>query len=516
MSAVRAKTESFTPLQWGWMAIALITIARLAALGLTELQLYPDEAQYWVWSRSFDWGYFSKPPLIAWVIATSTTIFGDTDFAIRLPSVLFHAMGASFLLLIAHELRKGWAGLWAALIYLSMPGIAISAAVISTDALLLPLTAGALYMLMRLRAGGGWWTAAGLGLFTGLAFLAKYAAIYFIVGTGLALLADPQVRRALLSLRGLLAGSILLAFLVPNLAWNAANDFATVQHTAANANWQGNLFNFSEFLEFVVGQFGVFGFLLFPALIAAVILAWRNWRDPEWQSERLLTLYCVPALAAVAGQAFISRAHANWAASAYVAGTLLVLLFLLRGPAWRRFVMVISIAAGGLFWAVTAIVAIQPSLVAGNSVARGVRHLQSWPETVEAIRDVAVAGDYAVIVFDDRNVFHQMQRYGGEWPVEIRMWQRYVAPHNHAEAVWALDDSTQGPFLLVSERDYDRARLTADFDGVRDIGEISIPTGGHADRRFTLYEATTHNRIPRTPEYEARQAEANAAYISSQ
>ncbi|MEE2525555.1 glycosyltransferase family 39 protein [Hyphobacterium sp. HN65] len=516
MSANRAETESFSPLQWGWVVILAITLLRLAALGLTQLQLYPDEAQYWVWSQTFDWGYFSKPPLIAWVISLSTAIFGDTDFAIRLPSVLFHAMGAGFLLMIAHDLKKGWAGLWAALIYLTMPGIAISAAVISTDALLLPLTAGALFMLMRLRAGGGWSFAIGLGIFTGLAFLAKYAAIYFIVGTGLAVLLDPQTRRALLSLRGLLAGAILLAFLGPNLAWNAANDFATVQHTAANANWQGSLFNVSEFLEFVGGQFGVFGFLLFPLLITAAIIAWRHWRDPEYQIERILTLFGIPALLVVAGQAFISRAHANWAASAYVAGTLLVLLFLLRGPAWRRYVMAASIAAGSLFWALTAIVGIQPSLVAGNNVARGVRHLQSWPETVTAIRTAAESGDFNAIVFDDRNVFHQMQRYGGDWPVEIRMWQRYAAPHNHAEAVWGLDENTHGPFLIVSERAYDRARLVADFGGVERIGEIAIPTGGHADRRFTLYEATTHNRVPRTAEYEARQAEANAADNSSE
>lgn len=516
MPANRARIESFTPLHWGWIAIATITLLRIGALALTQLQLYPDEAQYWVWSQSFDWGYFSKPPLIAWVIATSTSLFGDTDFAIRLPSVLFHAMGAGFLALIAHDLRKGWAGLWAALIYLTMPGIAISAAVISTDALLLPLMAGALYMLMRLRDGAGWPFAVGLGLFAGLAFLAKYAAIYFLIGTGLAILIDAQARNALLGPRGLIAGVLLLALLGPNLAWNAANDFATVQHTAANANWQGSLFNFGELIEFIGGQFGVFGLLLFPLMIVAAVLAWRDWRDPDRQDDRLLTLFSLPAIAVVAGQAFISRAHANWAASAYVAGTLLVLLFLLRGPSWRRYVMIASIALGGLFWAATAIVGAQPSLVAGNNTARGVRHLQSWPETVDAIRSATEAGDYSAIVFDDRNVFHQMQRYGGDWPVEIRMWQRYAAPHNHAEAGWALDENTTGPFLIVSERTYDRARLVADFTGVDPIGEISIPTGGHAERRFMLYEAAAHHRVERSAAYEAQQAEADAAFNNSE
>ena len=120
MSQRSSQRDSLSPLKWGFAAILVITLTRLILLANTQLQLYPDESQYWVWSQTFDWGYFSKPPLIAWVIASSTTLFGDTDFAIRLPSLVFHAMGAGFLLLSAHHLKAGWAGAWAALIYLSM------------------------------------------------------------------------------------------------------------------------------------------------------------------------------------------------------------------------------------------------------------------------------------------------------------------------------------------------------------------------------------------------------------
>ncbi len=53
-----------------------LTALRLAALFLTPLELYPDEAQYWLWSRTLDWGYVSKPPMIAWLIAATTRIGG--------------------------------------------------------------------------------------------------------------------------------------------------------------------------------------------------------------------------------------------------------------------------------------------------------------------------------------------------------------------------------------------------------------------------------------------------------
>lgn len=504
-------TDSLSALQWGFAAIFAITVVRLIVLANTQLQLYPDESQYWVWSWTFDWGYFSKPPLIAWMIGLSTLAFGDTDFAIRLPSLIFHAAGAAFLLLSANRLKNGQAGCLAALIYLSMPGVGLSAGVISTDALLLPMWAGALYMVLRLRdEPDDWASATALGIFTGFAFLAKYAAIYFLVGTGLALLLDPPTRRALVSLKGLVALTLLMVIWAPNLMWNSAHDFATVQHTAANANWQGNLFNFEELLDFLGGQLGVFGLLLFPILVAAIVQAWRNWSDPDFATDRFLTLYCAPVLAVVFVQAFISRAHANWAASAYVAGTLLVLLFLLRGRPWRRHLILASVVIGFSASVVMAVVSINPGLVGGMNAARGLRHLQSWPQTADALAEAEQVGSYSALVFDDRNIFHQMQRYGQHIQMPLRMWQRYDAPHNHAEDVWALENGAEGPVLIISEREWERDRLLADFQHVTFLTEIVIETGGHRQRRLSLYEGRDYQRVARTPVQSGDQTAADA------
>ncbi len=66
------------PLWMGWRAALLfvlgLTILRAALLTLTPLNLHGDEAQYWAWSRTLDWGYFTKPPLIAWAIRATTRI----------------------------------------------------------------------------------------------------------------------------------------------------------------------------------------------------------------------------------------------------------------------------------------------------------------------------------------------------------------------------------------------------------------------------------------------------------
>ena len=67
-----------------WVALIALTAARIWALFHNPVGLYFDEAQYWSWSRSFDWGYFTKPPMVAWVIAAKASqpgISKPRDFA---------------------------------------------------------------------------------------------------------------------------------------------------------------------------------------------------------------------------------------------------------------------------------------------------------------------------------------------------------------------------------------------------------------------------------------------------
>src|SRR5579863_10704572 len=89
---------------WGaaMLAAALaITLLRLLWLAVQPAGLYPDEAQYWLWSRHLAFGYYSKPPLVAWLIALTIAAFGDSEFAIRLPAPLLHAAAAGIVYAIA-------------------------------------------------------------------------------------------------------------------------------------------------------------------------------------------------------------------------------------------------------------------------------------------------------------------------------------------------------------------------------------------------------------------------------
>src|ERR1700740_26791 len=101
----------------GWMlaGVAAITGLRLVWLALQPADLFPDEAQYWVWSQQPAFGYYSKPPLVAWLIALTTMLFGDSEFAVRLSAPLLHAGAALFLYRTGARLYNRRVGFWSAL-----------------------------------------------------------------------------------------------------------------------------------------------------------------------------------------------------------------------------------------------------------------------------------------------------------------------------------------------------------------------------------------------------------------
>src|SRR5207253_519097 len=314
---------------WAIAAVISIPMVRLIWLAVQSADLYPDEAQYWFWALHPALGYYSKPPLIAWLIALTTGAFGDGEFAIRLSAPLLHAVTAGFVYAIAARLYDSRTAFWSALGYMTLPGVSLSAFIISTDAVLLPCWAAALYALIRAREPGGarWWLM--VGVMAGLGLLAKYAMAYWLLSAlGYVLLVRAE-RRHLGALLG--AAGIALLIYLPNFWWNWSHGFVSYLHVRDNAEFAGPLFHPIAFLEFFASQFGVFGPLSFAALLAIVA-------HPRLLSEpraRLLATFALPTLAMMLTVSMLSRAQPNWAAPTYVSTIVLVVAWALaRG--WRR------------------------------------------------------------------------------------------------------------------------------------------------------------------------------------
>ena len=187
------------------VSVLLVLLSmRAIAIILSPLNLGPDEAQYWRWAQSFDWGYYSKPPMIAWVIGAVTSVFGDTEWAARLASPFLHTAAALFLFLLGRKMFSPRVGMFASLGYALMPGVILSSGIISTDGILLPFFSAGLLAVWSLRQGANWKTAVGLGAAMGAGFLSKYAMLYFAIGLLLAIVIDKPTRKAMISMNCLL------------------------------------------------------------------------------------------------------------------------------------------------------------------------------------------------------------------------------------------------------------------------------------------------------------------------
>ncbi|MBU4433296.1 MAG: glycosyltransferase family 39 protein [Alphaproteobacteria bacterium] len=488
--------------------VGVLTILRLAALFATPFELYPDEAQYWLWSRTLDFGYFSKPPMIAWLIWATTAIGGDAEAWVRVSALLLHAGTALVIHRIARKLYGGWTGLAAAAFYVLMPGVQLSSGVITTDAPLLfflSLTIWAYVELPDATPRRRLRLAAALGAALGLAFLSKYAAIYGVVGLAAHLAGSRAARRVWTPLMAAACLATLAVVLAPNLVWNLSHHFATLEHTAANANWNAKrLFNILELIAFIGSQFGVFGPVPFAALAGGAI--WLGLKRQLTAADGLLLCLALPPLLTVAVQAFVSRANANWAVAAYVPGAILAAAWLLRWNARRWLLAGVAIQAA--FCAVFMVCMVNPHIADALGAANSFKRVRGWDQGAQAIiaraREEQAKGGLTAVALDDRFLFNAVAYYGRAYfgkpgAPPLKMWVHEAKPQNQAEAQVPLTEALGRRALIASLEGVYRPEIEQDFGRVSDLEIIRVRLDRRHVRRADLFIAEDFRPLPRDP-----------------
>ena len=487
-SIAGAPARTVTPAAGLWLTAGLgaLLLVRLVALYFNGTDLFFDEAQYWSWGKEPAFGYYSKPPLIAWIIGATTQICGDSTFCVRLPAPILHTATSAVIFCIGRRFISPAAGLWSALVFATLPGISLSSSIISTDVPLLLCWALALWGYMELLETDRWWPAMLLGQAFGAGLNAKYAMVFFALSAGVHMAVTPSARRLLTDARLWAGLGFGLALIAPNMAWNLSNSFATFAHTADNAKWGGSLLNAAKGLEFAGAQFGVFGPILFAALLAIVR---RAWREGLPETDRLLLAFTLPVLLVITAQAFVSRAHANWAAVAYVSGSLLVTSTLLR-LAHVRWLG----ASLALHLAITALLSFGLA-GAGRFTLPGIgdpfQRLLGWKgladETQRTLELARTAGrPFQAVFADDRSITAELLYYMRTEPTPVRAWREDGRPRDHYELTRPFTDPAQVPALLVSIR-RDATAITKRFAMVELLGERKVPAGLGEPRIVRFY-----------------------------
>ncbi|HRP11283.1 MAG TPA: glycosyltransferase family 39 protein, partial [Terricaulis sp.] len=462
------------------------------------------------WSRTFDWGYFTKPPMVAWAIAATTSIFGNAEWAVRLAAPLAHAVTAIFCFLIGRSMFGAWAGFWAGFGWLTIPGVFFSSNIISTDVFLLPCWAAGLYAFWRLINTRAWIWAIAVGVAIGLGLQAKYAMLYFPACMVLAALWVKPARDALTDWRWVPIALIALAIFSPNIIWNIQNGFVTATHTAENLDVNPTrLFNINELTEFLIGQMLVIGPLIFAALIGQL---WRAARRAGTLSDedKLLLAFVLPALAVVTTIAFVTRANANWAVVSFVAAIVWVAGRLVAEKAGRRWLA----GAVALNIAIGAVVTAAPFAPELSAQFKNVRASLRWEETAReiALRAATQPGEapFTAVLVDDRATYfaltyywREARRAGAPLP-PVRMWLLHGYARNSAESTDPMRAEESGRVLVVhSSRDY-IPFVAADFSTFRTVERLTVPLGGDYNRELEISVAEGFQPAPRDAAFRQR------------
>jgi membrane-associated phospholipid phosphatase len=415
-ATAKYRTRPYAVLLCGGLLV--LSVFRIFYILNGYLDLGPDEAHYWEWSRHLDLSYYSKGPMIAYLVAFGTSIFGDTVFGVRFLAVVLSAISSLLLFRLVYEMYKDEAAaLGAALIFQIVPLFAAFGVIFSIDSPFLFFWILSLYLFYRAvdsetRAGeagtgkalplqgiGSWVL---LGISVGLGLLTKYTMAFFHAGIFLFLIMSDK-RYLLRTVRPYAA--VIISFIVfsPVIIWNFQHDWVTVRHTAGQAHVaEGLTLSIGSFGEFVGSQIGVVTPVIFVLIFYALHKLFHH--EKGYRSVFLFA-FSMPVIAFFVLKSIQGKVQTNWAMTGYITGIIAVSWYFLRsGTPLLSGKKRLLIGAGVAVALVVTVVSHYPWIIKLPPKLDPSSRLRGWHQLRDEInpfyRDLAALGH--VFVFSDR------------------------------------------------------------------------------------------------------------------
>src|SRR3989344_253178 len=503
------------PRLWALIGLALVLLLyRTWVVHHSGISLFFDEAQYWDWSRSLQWGYYSKPPVIAAIIRASTTLFGDGVIGVKMLTMLLYPATALAMVGLARALWPTSSGVRTGIV------------------------AGALWRAQVTNRFHHWVL---LGIACGVGILSKYTMAAFAITALWVLWAVHGPRRGVLRVGPWVAVLLTVLIVSPNLVWNAHNGFPTLQHTAELTTQSERSGGVLKLLEFLGGQLMMLGPV---AIVGAAWLWWRARTVPraplapgsqwaastqgsppsQWahttamggqslppgtqperkaaartsayylasvSSYRYLWMLSLPLLGIAAVQAFMGGAHVNWAAPAMV-GLTLLLASLLSAPlvplaAPRPHRWLIAILLSNVILTSLALHARDILTDPVNPKLDVLVRMRGWDEAFRQLEPVITEPRIAglPVLTDQRVLITQALYNWRQHKVRAFYWNPEGKRDNHCLLQHSLPNKI-GPDVLLLTADPKPDEITSRFAIVRPMKSVRIEV---ADQRFVEVHA---------------------------
>jgi 4-amino-4-deoxy-L-arabinose transferase-like glycosyltransferase len=462
------------------LALLLAAILALRILGIvfSTADLHYDEAQSWFWSRAFDFGYFSRPPALAWLTGLVTAACGDSEFCIRLPSPIIVTASAFLVYALALRLYDRRVAFWASIVYATLPAVSAFAMVAEPESLLAFFLIAGLLLLSIHFERPGLASGCGLGVVLGLGVATDHAMLYLPICSAIYIAATPKARHVARAPATWLALALALLIAAPHILWNAGGELISFGEVLKAAGWPLRRLNPDATLLFIGLQFLLFGPILLFVLLRSV-LARRN-IAPRPASDRFLLFHSVPIMATMLIEAVFFRARAHWTMPAFPAASIFVTALLLRHGHNRLLLM-----STGMHVAILAAI-VGLGLAAGRlaEIPFDSRML-GWRDFAEGLSRAASVSDVKTVVLRGGDEVSESLYYLRGTDLDIRAFSpRGLGPAaDLGRRTWAYGDPDT--VLLATGRD--PSAFGIPLGAADKIGEFPVPSYLNADRIYSLY-----------------------------
>lgn len=218
--------------------LALRTLAALALVALAIPLLttvfggygvFIDEFYYVACSERLDFGYVDHPPLAPLLLRASRAVLGDSAVALRVLPALFAAATVFLTGLLARRLGAGpWGQSTAALATLASPLLLALFGMFSVNAFEVFWWLAASFVAVEIALRGDLRLWALLGAVLGIGLQFKHTTVFL----GIALVAGlllTRERRQFATRWPFIGGAVAFALVLPNLAWQAAHGWPSLE-----------------------------------------------------------------------------------------------------------------------------------------------------------------------------------------------------------------------------------------------------------------------------------------------
>ena len=302
-----------------WVVNIAFALVKILFAFRPELDLFTEEAQYWLWSRNMDWHYYSKPPMVAALNYLATGLFGNTEIAIRFIPLIFGLATAWVVFSFARYLyQSDRIACFASLIFLGMPIHLLEFTFHTTDTSMTFFWTLSWYLLYRAiySQQKTFWILA--GIVTAFGIMSKATMILIFPASILFLMFYGNIKKSLAPWF-IFFGLALLGFL-PSIIWNIQNDFYTFKHLAAlggAAGGEPKPFDFELLVnrtsEYLGGQLAMLSVFFLPFYF----FGFKKLFSKKDQSQTYLVLPGVLTFLGFGGLSLFTWIEVNWPGFAF-------------------------------------------------------------------------------------------------------------------------------------------------------------------------------------------------------